>query len=81
MALVITLVIFSFSYLETVYLNYIYVYHYVIFFPLTRKLLIQDINDLEYQQDEAKRALAGMSEDEEMSKKKEDPLMLRIALR
>lgn len=43
-----------------------------------RKLLIQDINDLKYEQDEAKRALAA-GEDE--SGKKEDAVLLRIALR
>ena len=44
-----------------------------------RKLLIQDINDLKSQQDEAKRALTSSGESE--SGKKEDAVILRIALR
>lgn len=42
-----------------------------------RKLLIQDINDLKYQQEEAKKALA---HGENEPGKEEDPVMLRIAL-
>lgn len=43
-----------------------------------RKLLIQDINDLKYQQEEMKKALSGSSDNEEG--KKEDAVILRIAL-
>lgn len=46
-----------------------------------RKLLIQDLNDMKYQQDEAKRALAGMSEEDDEVTKREDAVMLRIALK
>lgn len=46
-----------------------------------RKLLIADVNDMKYQQDEAKRALAGASEEDDESAKREDAVMLRIALK
>lgn len=50
----------------------------VFLFPLSfRKLLIQDINDLKYQQEEAKKALG---HGENQPGKEEDPVMLRIAL-
>lgn len=45
-----------------------------------RKLLIQDINDLKYQQEETKRVLLGGA-DEAGEGEKEDSVMLRIALR
>jgi len=46
---------------------------------LNRKLLLQDINDLRYQQEELKKALSGNSETEEG--KKEDAVILKIALK
>lgn len=50
----------------------------VFLFPLSfRKLLIQDINDLKYQQEEAKKALG---HGENQPGKEEDRVMLRIAL-
>ena len=50
----------------------------VFLFPLPcRKLLIQDINDLKYQQEEAKKALG---HGENQPGNEEDPVMLRIAL-
>ena len=45
-----------------------------------RKLLIQDLNDLKYQQEEFKKALSGPVTEGEQGKK-EDSVILRIALR
>lgn len=51
-------------------------------FSNNRKLLIQDINDLRYQQEELKKALSGhpTDGDDDEGATKEDAVILKIAL-